>query len=139
MAAPGLRALRPAGFGASQAPYSPGVLADHPTAVLYLAGQVPTGADGVTVGEGDFATQAKKVFENIGAVLAEAGMDFSNVVKFTNFLVDPAHLPDLRAVRGELWPQFFPDGSFPADTLLVVARLARPELLLEIEATAVRC
>jgi 2-iminobutanoate/2-iminopropanoate deaminase len=139
MAAPGLRAIRPASFGAPQAPYSPGVLVDHPSAILYLAGQVPVDSDGAVVGEGDFTTQAKKVFENIGAVLAEAAMDFSNVVKFTNFLVDPAHLPELRTVRGELWPQLFPDGSFPADTLLVVARLARPEFLLEIEATAVRC
>ncbi|HVB06245.1 MAG TPA: RidA family protein [Acidimicrobiales bacterium] len=134
----GLRMLRPASFGAPRGPYSPGVLAEAPTRLLYLAGQVPTDGEGGVVGE-DFATQARRVFQNIGAVLAEAGMGFGNVVKFTNYLVDPSHLPELRAVRGELWPELFPDGAFPADTLLVVARLARPEFLLEIEAVAVEC
>ena len=48
----------------------------------------------------EFIPQAQKVFENIGAVLAEAGMTFANVVKFTNYLVNPdEHLPDLRTVR----------------------------------------
>jgi enamine deaminase RidA (YjgF/YER057c/UK114 family) len=139
MAAPGLRMLRPAAFVARRGPYSPGVLAVQPREVLYLAGQVPVGADGAIVGEGDIELQARQVFENMGAVLAEANMDFSNVVKFTNYLVNPEDLPGLRTVRTELWVEFFPDGQFPADTLLVVARLARPEFLIEIEAVAVRC
>ena len=139
MAAPGLRMLRPATLGAPRGPYSPGVLATRPTQVLYLAGQVPVDGEGSITGEGDIEMQARKVFGNIAAVLAEAGMDFSNVVKFTNYLVSPDYLPGLRAVRAELWPELFPDGDFPADTLLVVARLARPEFLIEIEAVAVRC
>lgn len=139
MPANGLKMLRPATFGAPRGPYSPGVLAENPSAILYLAGQVPVDHNGDFVGEGDFETQARKVFENIGAVLAEAGMDFSHVVKFTNYLLSPEHLPLLRNVRSSLWPELFPDGAFPADTLLVVSRLARPEFLLEVEAVAVRC
>jgi 2-iminobutanoate/2-iminopropanoate deaminase len=139
VAAPGLKMLHPDSFGQRRMPYSPGVLAEGPTAVLYLAGQVPVDHEGAIVGDGDFTTQARKVFENIGAVLAEADMDFSNVVKFTNYLVNPDHLAEFRAVRSELWGEFFPDGTHPADTLLVVARLARPEFLLEIDTVAVRC
>ena len=139
MAAPGLRMLRPSAFGAPRTPYSPAVLVTGPTQVLYLAGQVPVDGDGLIIGEGDIETQVRKVFENIGTVLSEAAMDFSNVVKFTNYLVSPDYLPGLRAVRSQLWPELFPDDSFPADTLLVVARLARPEFLVEIEAVAVRC
>jgi 2-iminobutanoate/2-iminopropanoate deaminase len=139
MAAPGLTMLHPDAFGTRRMPYSPGVLVQAPTAVLYLAGQVPVDREGAIVGEGDFTVQARKVFENIGAVLAEAEMDFSNVVKFTNYLVDPDHMAEFRAVRSELWSEFFPQGALPADTLLVVARLARPEFLLEIDTVAVRC
>jgi 2-iminobutanoate/2-iminopropanoate deaminase len=137
--ASGLKMLHPESFGERRMPYSPGVLAEGPTAVLYLAGQVPVDQDGTIVGDGDFIAQARKVFENIGAVLAEADMDFSNVVKFTNYLVNPDHLPEFRTVRSELWAEFFPDGAFPADTLLVITRLARPEFLLEIDTVAVRC
>jgi enamine deaminase RidA (YjgF/YER057c/UK114 family) len=131
--------LHPESFGQRQMPYSPGVLVENPTAVLYLAGQVPVDGDGAIVGEGDFAVQARKVFENIGQVLAAADMNFSNVVKFTNYLVNPDDLPELRAVRSELWGDLFPDRSYPADTLLVVSRLARAEFLLEIDTVAVRC
>jgi 2-iminobutanoate/2-iminopropanoate deaminase len=139
VAASGLKMLYPESFGQRRMPYSPGVLAEGPTAVLYLAGQVPVDHEGAIVGGGDFTTQARKVFENIGAVLAEANMDFSNVVKFTNYLINPDHLAEFRAVRSELWGELFPDGTHPADTLLVVARLARPEFLLEIDTVAVRC
>jgi enamine deaminase RidA (YjgF/YER057c/UK114 family) len=110
-----------------------------PSEILYLAGQVAAGGDGSVVGIGDFVAQARKVFENIGAVLAEATMDFSNIVKFTNYLVNPEDLVAFRAVRSELYENLFPDGKFPADSLLVISRLARPEYLLEIEAVAVRC
>ena len=139
MPAPGLTTLRPASFGAPRGPYSPAVLVTSPSAILYLAGQVPTDGEGAIVGEGDFTAQAYKVFENIGVVLAEAGMDFSNVVKFTNYLVSADYMPELRAVRSDLWGKFFPDGAFPADTLLVISRLASPEFLLEVDCVAVRC
>jgi enamine deaminase RidA (YjgF/YER057c/UK114 family) len=131
--------IRPAVFAARRGPYSPGVLAQSPTAILLVAGQVAVGGDGAVVGAGQFASQARKIFENIGAVLAEADMDFSNVVKFTNYLVNPDDLGELRTVRAALWEEFFPDGNYPADTLLVVSRLARPEYLLEIECVAARC
>jgi enamine deaminase RidA (YjgF/YER057c/UK114 family) len=130
--------LHPGSFGPPRTSYSPGVLAEHPVAILYLAGQTPTDGSG-TVAEGDFVAQVHQVFANIGSVLAEAEMDFSNVVKFTNYLVDADDLPVFRAVRSQLWTEYFPDGALPADTLLVISRLARPEFRLEVEAVAVRC
>lgn len=138
MAAHGFTMLRPASFGPSRGPYSPGVLVAAPTRVLYTAGQTPTDADGNIVGV-DFETQARRVFENLGVVLEEAGMSFSNVVKFTNYLINPEDMSALRVVRTELWAEYFPDGALPADTLLFVSRLARPDFLVEIEAVAMEC
>jgi len=57
MAAPGLKMLHPESFGTRPMPYSPGVLVEAPTAVLYLAGQVPVDSEGAIVGEGDFILQ----------------------------------------------------------------------------------
>jgi 2-iminobutanoate/2-iminopropanoate deaminase len=139
MPAEGLKMLRPESFGPPRASYSAGVLATGPTEVVYLAGQTPTAGDGSIVGGDDVVAQTHTVFENIRAVLAEAGMDFSNVVKFTNYLVSADLLPGFRTARNELWPELFPDGDFPADTLLVISRLARPEFLVEIDTVAVRC
>ena len=54
----------------------------------------------------------RRVFENIGAVLAEAEMDFANGVKFTNYLVNPDDLVELRVVRLELWEEYFLTETF---------------------------
>lgn len=48
---------------------------------VYVAGQVARNKDGQIVGEGDFATQAEQVFENLKTCLAAAGASFNDVVK----------------------------------------------------------
>ena len=99
---------------------------------IYVSGQVALDAEGRIVGEGDFAVQAELVFQSLERVLKEAGASLGDVVKVTNFLVDAAHFPSFNAMRR----RFFPEDP-PASTTVIVKELARPELLIEIEAVAV--
>jgi enamine deaminase RidA (YjgF/YER057c/UK114 family) len=109
-----------------------------PARLVFVAGQVAVDADGRVVGEGDVKAQAAQVYRNLAAVLAEAGCTLRDVVKFTTYLVrneDWAPFADWRRTE---YPKLFPDGVYPATTGVVVVELARPTLLLEVEAIAVR-
>jgi enamine deaminase RidA (YjgF/YER057c/UK114 family) len=99
---------------------------------LYIAGQTGRDRDGETV-PGDVRAQARLVFRNIGALLAVAGGTFADLVKTTVFVTDARYVADYRVVQSE----FLTTPPYPASTLLVVAALARPEYLIEIEAVAV--
>ncbi len=100
---------------------------------LYIAGQVALDADGNLVGESDIEAQVAQVWQNLRAVLAYAGGSVEDLVKITVFTTDIAHRPAIAAARDAV----FPNGRYPASTFLVVQSLARPELLVEIEAIAV--
>lgn len=96
---------------------------------LHIAGQIGVAADGGLC-EG-FEAQVRQAWANLMAVLADAGMDASHLVKVNSFLVDAAHLPLLGPVR-----QGFLGTARPASTLLVVQALARPQWLFEVDAVA---
>jgi enamine deaminase RidA (YjgF/YER057c/UK114 family) len=100
---------------------------------VYIAGQVSQNEHGQLVGAGDFVAQATQVFENLGKALASAGAGFEHLVKITVFVTDPRYREPLSAVRSK----YLASNALPASTLLVVAGLALPEYLLEIEAVAV--
>ncbi len=100
---------------------------------LYIAGQVAVDAEGNLVGEGDIEAQVAQVWQNLRAVLAYAGGSVEDIVKITVFTTDLKHRPAIAAARETV----FPSGRYPASTFLVVQSLARPELLVEIEAIAV--
>lgn len=100
---------------------------------IYLSGQIATNAAGEVVGLGDFTTQARQVFRNIGLALEALELTFHSVVKLTVFLVDLGHLTEFRMVRDE----FVNTTTPPASSLVQVAGLIRPELLIEVEAIAV--
>jgi enamine deaminase RidA (YjgF/YER057c/UK114 family) len=104
------------------------VAADGRTA--YIAGQVAFDSTGAIVGVGDFRVQAERVFVNLGVALASVGASFGDILKTTTYVTDPKHVALLREIRTRHLDRARP----PANTLLVVAGLARPELLLEIEA-----
>jgi enamine deaminase RidA (YjgF/YER057c/UK114 family) len=99
---------------------------------VYIAGQVAQDERGQIVGAGDFAAQATQVFENLKKALAAAGADFTNLVKITTFLTDPRFREPLTEVRN----RYLRD-PLPTSTLVVVAGLALPEYLIEIEGVAV--
>ncbi len=106
--------------------------------LVFVAGQVAMDAEGRIVGEGDIAAQATQVYKNLAAVLAEAGCTFRDVVKFTTFLTRDEDWGPFGEWRREEYPKLFPDGVYPPNTGVVVQALARPPLLLEVEAIAVR-
>jgi enamine deaminase RidA (YjgF/YER057c/UK114 family) len=100
---------------------------------LYIAGQVALDAEGNIVGAGDIEAQVAQVWQNLKSVLGHAGGSVEDITKITVFTTDIAHRPAIAAARDRV----FPNGRFPASTFLVVQSLARPELLVEIEAIAV--
>jgi enamine deaminase RidA (YjgF/YER057c/UK114 family) len=107
------------------------VAADRRT--VYIAGQVAFDSAGKLVGGSDFSAQAEQVFANLRRALASVNASLADVVKSTTFITDAKHVPALREVRNRHLDPRAP----PANTLLVVSALARPELLIEIEAIAV--
>jgi enamine deaminase RidA (YjgF/YER057c/UK114 family) len=100
---------------------------------IYLRGQV--GQDLETresVGIGDPAAQAERAMANIALLIEEAGGRLEDVVKVVVYLTDVRHREPVYQVMGR-WLK----GVFPVSTGLVVTALARPEWVVEIDATAV--
>lgn len=99
---------------------------------VYVAGQVAFDSAGTVVGPGDFRAQAERVFANLRLALASAGASFGDILKTTTYITDLKNVATLREIRGRHFDATHP----PANTLVPVASLARPELLLEVEAVA---
>lgn len=106
--------------------------------LVFLAGQVARDADGRPVGEGDFAAQVEQCYLNIATALAGVGGSFDDVAKLTVYVVDwsPEKMPLLGEGVGRAAAKLGIDPVKPI-TLLGVAALGEPDLLVEVEATAV--
>jgi enamine deaminase RidA (YjgF/YER057c/UK114 family) len=102
--------------------------------LVFVAGQEPEDEDGNLVGLGDLAVQAHQVFVNLGRALAAAGARPDQVARITIFVV--RHRPEYLQVIEEARVALFGDHK-PADTLVGVEALARPEYLIEVDAIAV--
>ena len=103
--------------------------------VLYCAGQTSTGEDGNTVAAGDMRAQTEKALDNLETVLRKAGLGLKNVVRLNFYVTDvDRFFGEGAQVIGE---RLGPACVQPSGTLLGVTRLAFPDLLIEIEATAV--
>lgn len=109
------------------------VVAGH-TRMLFCAGQTATSAEGQPQHAGDMAAQTSMAVDNLEAVLGEAGMGLANVVRLNIYTTD---VDEFLANYGPMAARMAAAGVSPPGTLLGVARLAFPELLVEIEATAV--
>ena len=92
--------------------------------LVWVSGQI---ADG----EG-WEQQTRRVFENVGAALVTGGATWDDVFKLTIFVVDVSQIATIRRVRDE----FVDPERPPTSSLVRVAGLVRPELLLEVEAVA---
>jgi enamine deaminase RidA (YjgF/YER057c/UK114 family) len=104
--------------------------------LVYVAGQVGVDVSGNLVGPGDAAAQTSQVLRNIGGVLEAAGAGFSNVVEFTTYVVGRESVQGFIDGRNQVYPEIFPNGDYPPNTLLVVSGLVREEFLVEIKAVA---
>jgi enamine deaminase RidA (YjgF/YER057c/UK114 family) len=102
--------------------------------VLVLSGQGPVAADGTPQHAGNFSAQVSLSLDNIETVLQQAGMTLGNVVRINVFTTD---VDAMMGAWGELAKRFASAGVQPTSTLLGVTRLAFPEMMVEIEATAV--
>ena len=104
--------------------------------LLFVAGQVAVDLEGNLVGAGDVAAQTKQVLGNIQAVLGSQGAGMTDVVEFTTYVVGRESVAGYMAGRTDLFPSMYPDGDYPANTLLIIGGLAREEFLVEINAVA---
>ncbi|TQM10846.1 RidA family protein [Pseudonocardia kunmingensis] len=100
---------------------------------LICAGQTSVDADGRPQHPGDMRAQVGRALDNLEAVLAGADMTLANVVRLSIYTTDVDELLRCVDVFGE---RLGPAGVRPPSTLLGVARLAFPELMVELEATA---
>ena len=101
--------------------------------VVFLRGQIGQDLDTrESVGIGDVEAQAEQAMANIAMLLKEAGSGLEDIVKVTVYLVDIRYREPVYRVMGR-WLR----GVYPVSTGLVVDALARPEWLVEIDATAV--
>ena len=131
------RAVTSKELGPALGMYSHGMTASAGELVV-VAGQVGTDRAGNVVGRGDVVAQTKQAFENVRSVLAAAGSGMADVIRFQTFLTHASDIDGFMQARAEIFPRYFPDSAYPPNTLLVVSRLVKPELLVEIEAMAVR-
>ncbi len=129
-----IRRWNPPGMPAPASGYSQAVLAEEAEAWLHLAGQIGIAPDG-TVAEG-LGPQIAQCLANVDAGLKAGGMARSDVVKLTFYLTigTPEAIATYRAARDAWTGGMAP----PASTLLIVAGLASPALLAEVDCIAAR-
>jgi len=111
--------------------YSQAVEAPANCRWLHISGQVGVTPDG-TIRTG-FEAQAKQCWVNIAAILTAAGMSVEDLVKVNIFVTGAEHVAASRAIRDAAL-----NSAEPASTFLVIAALAHPDLVVEIEAVAAK-
>jgi 2-iminobutanoate/2-iminopropanoate deaminase len=108
-------------------PYSPALRAGQ---LLFVSGQVPIDPATSRMVDGDIAAQTRRVLDNIGALLAAAGLSFNHVVRTTVFLAD---MNDFAAMN-DAYSAYFSQ-PYPARSTVQAARLPR-DARIEIDAIA---
>ena len=130
MSSNGAKAINPASIRPPYARYAHGVLAPAGGRLLVTSGQLGVGVDDHV--PDDVEAQCVLCFENLKAILAEAGMTFDNVVRFTAFVTNRAYFPIYGAVRSR-----YVTGDTYASTLVIVSGFTLPQFKVEVEVTAV--
>ena len=108
------------------------------TQIVAVAGQVGITASGDLPGDGSLTAQTWQAFQNIATALKAAGLAMQDIFKTTTFLVGADNIAEFMAARTAAFGEFFADGKFPPNTLLVVARLVEERFAIEVEASAIR-
>jgi len=101
--------------------------------IIWLRGQCPQNLDdAVNIASNDPAEQTHKVMQNILQLIKEAGGEMKHLVKMVVYITDIKNREAVYRIIGQ-----YTKGVYPVQTGLVVNELARPEWLVEIDATAV--
>ena len=111
------------------APYSHGIVVPEGQRLVFCSGQLGIGADQQVPADCD--GQTRICFDNIKAILREAGMGLDHIVRINAYVTGREHLAAYMAVRNGLFA-----APYPASTLMIVSGFARPEFVVEIEAIA---
>jgi|SRR5205809_5474394 2-iminobutanoate/2-iminopropanoate deaminase len=112
--------------------YSLGAEVPQGARLFYVSGQV--GVDSRGKLQAGIEKQCEQVWKNIAQVLKSAGMGYRDIVKVNVFLTDSRFIGPYRTIRD----RFFSEPPYPASTLLVVAGLADPGMLVEVEVVAAK-
>jgi 2-iminobutanoate/2-iminopropanoate deaminase len=123
------KSLSPSSIHPPFAPYSPGIEVSSRSRFVFVSGQLGIDRDGVI--PPDAAGQTRVVFDNIKAILGEAGMGLRDVVKLNAYVTGRQHMRGYMDVRNELFAE-----PYPASTLMIVGGFTREEFVVEIEAIA---
>jgi enamine deaminase RidA (YjgF/YER057c/UK114 family) len=123
------KSLSPSSIHPPFAPYSPGIEVSSRSRFVFVSGQLGIDKDGTI--PPDAAGQARVVFDNIKAILGEAGMGLKDVVKLNAYVTGRQHMRGYMDVRNELFEE-----PYPASTLMIVGGFTREEFVVEIEAIA---
>jgi reactive intermediate/imine deaminase len=126
-----VKVVQPASLPDPRPRYSQAILTEGGR-LLFIAGQTAVDKDNKVVGKGDIDRQAEQVFANLEAVLREAGATFDNLMMTTTYLTDIKYREAYNKVRLKYYKE-----HCPVSTLLVVAALANPDYLIEIDGIAV--
>lgn len=121
--------LAPASIHPPFAPYSHGVEIPAGQKLVFCSGQLGISKDGTV--PPDCAGQAALCFDNIAAILAEAGLGLEHIVRINAYVTGREHLAGYMAVRNARFAD-----PLPASTLMIVSGFARPEFVVEVEAVA---
>ncbi|HZC81401.1 MAG TPA: RidA family protein [Nitrospiraceae bacterium] len=104
----------------------------QPGRMVFIAGQTASDHDGKVVGVGDAKAQTRFILGKIQRAIEAAGGTINDVVALNVFTTDVGNHRDINETRREVL-----GSNFPTSTMVQVVALARPELLLEINAIAV--
>jgi 2-iminobutanoate/2-iminopropanoate deaminase len=125
------KTLNPQGMPVPRGSYSQ-VVISKPGRVVFIAGNTASDPDGNVVGLADVRAQTRYILEKIKLGVEAAGGTLQDIVSMSVFTTDARYHAAVNEVRRE-----FLASDFPASTMVQVVALARPELLLEINAIAV--
>lgn len=114
---------------AARAGYGPAVRCDD---LILIAGQTARADDGTVIGIGDAEAQAVRIYERLQQIVEFAGGSLRDVVQLRAYITDRAY----RSVYNAVTRRYFPGPDFPCSALIVVAGLAEPDFLMEVEAVA---
>ena len=129
-----IKIFNPEGLGKPLGQYS-NITRVKASEYIFIAGQVGVSLDGKCRRE-DFDAQCVQTFANIEAALKSCGAGWGNVVQFYTFLVHSQDIPKFMKYRLREFPKMFASSAYPPNTLLMVDRLVKEELLIEVQATA---
>lgn len=121
----------PPGLGVPRVPFVQTAVAVGQR-LLFISGLAPIDEDRNVVGA-TIVEQTREVYKKLGLALAAHGCGFSNLVKITIYLRDPADIADFNSIPGD----FYAKDEYPAATLVAGVRLVDPSWRVEIEAIAV--